>query len=168
MIAMYTLSTMQPCDLPEELDIQRKAYDDNLQESLTVIAQRLKQASNLAIVAKDQYGICGYLFSYRPQIGAITALDDTFNSPDHSDCLYLHNFAVAPYTRKRGVGPDLVKHKLSMARQASLQQCSLVSMQNSASFWQRIGFKPQLLTNQQQKRALKSYGVPAVYMQRSL
>ena len=62
---MHTLRLMHPDDLPEIMDIQLKVYDDALQETAEVIAQRLAQVPDLAIVAQDSQGICGYLFSYR-------------------------------------------------------------------------------------------------------
>lgn len=165
---MYRLRLMHANDLPEILDIQLKVYSDALQESPQVLAQRLAQVPDLALVAEDQHGVCGYLFSYRSQSGVITALDAAFVEPEHSDSLYLHDLAVAPRARKRGIGPSLVKRKLKIARQDGLQQCSLVSVQDSAAFWQRMGFKAQAITHQAHKPALKAYGVSAVYMQRAL
>ncbi len=165
---MHTLRLMHTDDLPEIMDIQLQVYTDALQETPQVIAQRLEQVPDLAIVAEDQQGICGYLFSYRSQRGAITPLDGEFVEPPHSDCLYLHDLAVAPRALKRGIGPSLVKHKLGIARKAGLQHCSLVSVQDSASFWQRMGFKTQHTSSSNQVSALASYGVPAVYMHRTL
>mgnify|MGYP000849109219 FL=1 len=159
---------MHPDDLPEIVDIQLKVYVEELQESPEVIAQRLVQVPDLAIVAEDQEGICGYLFSYRSQPGVITPLDGNFVEPAQSNCLYLHDLAVAPRALRRGIGPRLVRHQLQMARQAGLQHCSLVSVQESTPFWQHMGFKVKAATTRQQTTALNSYGVPAVYMQKIL
>ena len=164
---MHTLRLMQAEDLPEIMDIQLEIYSDELQEHPETVAQRLAQVPDLAIVAEDKHGICGYLFSYRSQRGAITPLDGAFVEPTYSDCLYLHDLGVAPRAFKRGIGPSLVKHKLQIARQAGLQHCSLVSVQDSARFWQRMGFQTQSIVNKQQARALNTYG-DAGYMQSSL
>lgn len=165
---MFELRLMHVDDLPEILDIQLQVYSDELQETPQVIAERLAQVPDLALVAEDTQGVCGYLFSYRSQRGAITPLDALFVEPQHSDCLYLHDLAVAPRALKRGIGPSLVKHKLQMARQAGLLHCSLVSVQESARFWQRMGFQQQQASQPQQQAALESYGVPAMYMQKAL
>lgn len=165
---MHTLRLMHPDDLPEIMDIQLEIYSDALQESADIVAERLAQVPDLALVAEDAQGICGYLFSYRSQRGAITPLDGLFVEPSDSDCLYLHDLGVAPRALKRGIGPSLVKHKLHIARKAGLQHCSLVSVQDSASFWQRLGFQTQNAMDSQQSAALDSYGVPAVYMQKTL
>lgn len=165
---MHTLRLMHPNDLPEIMDIQLEIYSDALQESADIVAERLAQVPDLALVAEDAQGICGYLFSYRSQRGAITPLDGLFVEPSDSDCLYLHDLGVAPRALKRGIGPSLVKHKLHIARKAGLQHCSLVSVQDSASFWQRLGFQTQNTMNSLQRAALSSYGVPAVYMQKTL
>lgn len=167
-MTMYTLRLMHADDLPEIMDIQLEVYSDALQETPEIIAQRLAQVPDLSLVAEDPQGICGYLFSYRSERGTITPLDGVFVEPAQSDCLYLHDLAVAPRALKRGIGPSLVKHKLQMARQAGLQHCSLVSVQDSAAFWQRLGFQTQAVTHPQQSTALASYGVPAVYMQKTL
>ena len=165
---MHTLRLMRTDDLPQIMDIQLDVYSDALQETPEIIAQRLAQVPDLALVAEDQQGICGYLFSYRSQRGAITPLDGLFVEPEHSDCLYLKELAVAPRALKRGIGPSLVKHKLALARQAGLRHCSLVSVQDSAAFWQHLGFQTHNSISQQQATALESYGVPAVYMQKTL
>ncbi|QEY60333.1 GNAT family N-acetyltransferase [Pseudomonas sp. C27(2019)] len=159
---------MRTDDLVAIMDIQLDVYPDVLQEAPGIVAQRFAQAPDLALVAEDKRGICGYLFSYRSQQGAITPLDGLFLEPPHSDCLYLHDLAVAPRALKRGIGPSLVKHKFNIARAAGLQHCALVSVQDSAPFWQRLGFEKQDTVNPEQADALESYGVPAVYMQRSL
>ena len=168
MINMHILRLMHADDLPEIMDIQLEIYSDELQETSEIVEQRLAQVPDLAIVAEDQHGICGYLFSYRSQRGAITPLDGLFVEPSNSDCLYLHDLGVAPRALKRGIGPSLVKHKLRIARQVGLQHCSLVSVQDSAPFWQHMGFQTQTAVNQQQISALDSYGVAAVYMHRAL
>lgn len=165
---MHTLRLMHTDDLPEIMDIQLEVYNDALQETPEIIAQRLAQVPDLALVAEDSQGICGYLFSYRSQRGAITPLDGVFVEPKHSDCVYLHDLAVAPRALKRGIGPSLVKRKFQMARQAGFQHCSLVSVQDSAPFWQHLGFQTQTAINPQQANALNSYGVPALYMHRTL
>lgn len=165
---MPTLRLMRPDDLAEILDIQLDVYTDALQETPEIIAQRFAQVPDLALVAEDKRGICGYLFSYRSQQGTITPLDGLFVEPPHSDCLYLHDLAVAPRALKRGIGPSLVNHKFNIARAAGLQHCALVSVQDSAPFWQRLGFQIQNTVNNEQAGALESYGVPALYMQRSL
>jgi predicted N-acetyltransferase YhbS len=159
---------MRTDDLPNILDIQLEIYSVELQETPEIIAQRLAQVPDLALVAEDTQGICGYLFSYRSQRDTITPLDGLFVEPAQSDCLYLHDLGVAPRALKRGIGPSLVKQKLKMARQASLKHCSLVSVQDSTAFWQHLGFQTHNNISQQQVAALESYGVPAVYMQRTL
>jgi len=165
---MHTLRLMRADDLPDIMDIQLEIYSDELQETPEIIAQRLAQVPDLALVAEDTQGICGYLFSYRSQRGAITPLDGLFVEPVNSDCLYLHDLGVAPRALKRGVGPSLVKHKLHLARQAGLKHCCLVSVQDSAPFWQHLGFQIQKTISPQQATALDAYGVPAVYMQKAL
>lgn len=165
---MYKLRLMRTHDLPEIMDIQQQVYSEALQETADIIAQRLAQVPDLAIVAEDQQGICGYLFSYRSTLGKITPLDGVFVEPEQSDCLYLHDLAVAPRALKRGIGPSLVKHKLEIAQKAGLQHCSLVSVQESSAFWQRLGFRTANTNSPQQTAALASYHVPAVYMQRTL
>ena len=167
-LTMHTLRLMRADDLPEIMDIQLAIYSDELQETAEIVAQRLAQVPDLALIAEDTQGICGYLFSYRSRRGAITPLDGEFVEPAHSDCLYLHDLGVAPRALKRGIGPSLVKHKLKIARKAGLQHCSLVSVQDSASFWQRLGFQTHDTLNPQQAAALDSYRVPAVYMQKAL
>lgn len=164
----FAIRLMREDDIPAIMRIQAQAYNEFTQESQEVILARLRQVPDLAFVAEDAQGVCGYLFSYRSTLGAITPLDAVFDPANDPDCLYLHDLAVATRAGGRGIGPALVKRKLSLAAQDKLPYSALVSVQGSAPFWARMGYHICHNLTDQQQQILATYDGPAVYMTRDL
>lgn len=164
----FAIRLMQADDIPAIMKIQAQAYNELTQESEDVILARLQEVPDLAWVAEDNLGVCGYLFSYRSSLGEITPLDGDFCPAATPDCLYLHDLAVSTRAGGRGIGPALVEHKLSLAKQDQLPYSALVSVQGSAPFWSRFGYKICHDLTQQQRQTLATYAGVAVYMTREL
>ena len=119
-------------------------------------------------MAEDALGVCAYLFGYRSHAGKVTPLDGAFAEPDAPDCLYLHDLAVARRAAGRGIGPALVQRNLEHGLASRLKYSALVSVQDSAAFWSRLGYAAEAALDSAQQRNLASYGVPAVYMVKPL
>ncbi len=165
---MYQLRPMQERDIPAVLAIQEQCYAAEVLEEEAVIRSRLAACPQLAWVAEDARGVCGYLFAYRSRLGKVTPLDGEFQPHDEADCLYLHDLAVASRAAGRGIGPALVRHNLQQARSAKLRYSALVSVQDSAGFWSRLGYAAHDELEPRQADNLASYRIPAVYMVQSL
>jgi predicted N-acetyltransferase YhbS len=155
-------------DIPAVLAIQAESYAEQLLESAEIIRQRLLACPELAWVAEDARGVCAYLFGYRSRTGKVTPLDGAFTEPEAADCLYLHDLAVSRRAAGRGIGPALVQRLLEQGRASHLRYSALVSVQDSEPFWSRLGYSAAAELERSQQRNLASYGVPAVYMVRSL
>ena len=165
---MQQLRAMQERDIPAVLAIQEESYAAGLLEDEAVIRARLAASPQLAWVAEDAHGVCGYLFAYRSRLGKVTPLDGAFRPDAEADCLYLHDLAVARRAAGRGIGPALVQHNLQQARTARLRYSALVSVQDSAGFWSRLGYRAHAGLDADQADNLASYRIPALYMVRSL
>lgn len=164
----HRLRPMREHDIPAVLAIQQESYTEQLLESAEIIRQRLLDFPGLAWVAEDAEGVCAYLFGYRSRAGKVTPLDGAFAEPQAADCLYLHDLAVSRRAAGRGIGPDLVQHLLEQGRSRRLKYSALVSVQDSQSFWSRLGYAVAEELDNVQQRNLASYGVPAVYMVKPL
>ena len=165
---MFSLRAMQERDIPAVLSIQQQAYSPRLQENETVIRARLIACPQLAWVAEDNEGVCAYLFAYQSRLGNVTPLDGEFQPQDQGDCLYLHDLAVAPRASGRGIGPALVRKKLEQAQARQLRYSALVSVQDSETFWARLGYAAHDQLDPPQLNNLASYQIPALYMVRPL
>ena len=62
--------------------------------------------------------------------------------PDDPDTFYVHDVAVAERCRGRGVGRALATRLLDLARERGFTRAELVSVQGSAPFWEKFGFRP--------------------------
>lgn len=167
-VMTHHLRPMAEHDIPAVLAIQQESYASELLESAEIIRQRLLAAPDLAWVAEDASGVCAYLFGYRSHAGKVTPLDGAFAQPADADCLYLHDLAVSGRAAGRGIGPRLVQRLLERGRSSRLKYSALVSVQDSQGFWRRQGYAELAELDAHQQRNLASYGVPAVYMVKSL
>jgi len=154
---------MLPSDLDALLRVQAACYPPAMQEAAAVVAGRLQSASGTCAVACDPDGVCGYLFAYPSRLGRVTDLGAPFAIAPGADTLYLHDLAVDPRALGRGLARTLVAHVLGLGRDLGLAHSALVSVQDSARFWEALGYRciatdaPGLLT----------YAADARYMVRS-
>lgn len=165
---MFELRAMQVRDIPAVMSIQEESYAVEVLEDEAVIRARLAACPQLAWVAEDDQGVCGYLFAYHSRVGNVTPLDGDFEHHAKADCLYLHDLAVSRRASGRGIGPALVKRNLEQARTQKLRYSALVSVQESEAFWSRLGYAAHTELEPPQVDNLVSYQIPAVYMVRPL
>lgn len=159
---------MQGADLAAVLAVQAACYPPSMQESDTVVAARLGCAPATCIVGCDANGVNAYLFAYPSLLGAVTDLDAPFAVAERPDTLYLHDLAVAPRAHGRGLARALIEHLLAQARRAGLAHAALVSVQDSAAFWQAAGFRQAAPRPHPPGAGLHTYPDGALYMTRPL
>ncbi|QOY96682.1 GNAT family N-acetyltransferase [Massilia sp. UMI-21] len=158
---------MRPDDLEAVLDVQAACYPPAMQEAGAVIQARLRAASASCAVVEDDAGVCAYLFAYPGRLGNVTALGAEFAPSPGADVLYLHDLAVAPRALGRGIGRALVAYLLDAARSRGLGASALVSVQDSAGFWEALGYRRVEPDCAQARAALASYPGGAHYMVRA-
>lgn len=115
----------------------------------------------------------GYLFTLPlvwDETLSVPNLADTA-APDLSgaqpNCLYLHDLAVAPQHRGRGISRLLFDTAQALARNRQLNHMALVAVQDSAPFWLSLGFTPMATPHPQIQTKLASYGEGALLMLRT-
>lgn len=160
--------TMHAGDLDNVVRIQAEAYVDEMLESETVIAARFAQVPDTSWVVESEQGVCGYLVGYLSLAGVVTPWGEGFSHKPDADHLYLHDLAISRSVAGCGLGPLLVNHALSTARQRRLAGAALVSVQNSRAFWQKMGFAESQQLNPAQQGHLGTYAGPAFYMTQRL
>jgi predicted N-acetyltransferase YhbS len=145
-------------DVPAVHTLEVEAYEPSLHESVASFERLLVVYPAGAIGAFDERGLCGFIFGVPLTRGMTLDLGSPLAAlPEGADMFYVHDIAVARRCRGRGVGHELAARLLAVARQRGFRQAELVSVQGSAPFWERFGF-----------RAIRSFeyapGVPSVHM----
>ena len=162
------LRPMALADLPAVLDVQRACYPGDFLEDAATFTQRLQSPANLSCVATQGGVVCAYLAAYRSRPGKVTPLNGGFDTVAQPDTLYLHDLAVAPQAAGQGLAQRLVKHLWAQGRSEGLVVSALVSVQGSQVFWERLGYRVQVLDDPAQQQNLASYGAGACYMAKTL
>lgn len=168
MTVEFICRAMQLCDLADVIRIQAEAYIDEILETDEVIHARFARTPDTSWVVERAGEVCGYLVGYQSALGEVSPWGSEFTHKPDSTALYLHDLAISKSAAGCGVGPMLVNHALREARQRELRAAALVSVQNSKSFWQKLGFKECAQLDETQQYNLASYSGPAIYMTREL
>lgn len=155
-------------DVPAVLHVQSECYQAATIENEATVRARLDIAPNSAWVAENSAGVCAYLVGYPSILGKVTRLGGLFDIPDVPDCLYLHDLAVSRRANGWGLGPALVRLAWERALERGLQFSSLVSVQGSRLFWERLGYEAWEDLNLCEAAKLKTYAGQSWYMARKL
>jgi predicted N-acetyltransferase YhbS len=158
---------MAAADIPAVLAIQAVCYTEITPESGASLHAKLSASQSTCLIASIAGDTVGYLialpwtFSSPPELNAATC-----QLPLSPDCLYLHDLAVAPRARNSGTGRALVGTFLAQLAASGLGRASLIAIQNSASYWQRYGFRA-VPPSAPLKARLATYGEGVAYMERA-
>lgn len=161
---MFHIRLMQIADLGAVVRLQDHCYADEFYESPQVVSQRLMLYPQSCWVACYQDKIWGYLFSYPSKYQQVNPLGAEFGQYEQANCLYLHDMAVSPDARGQGVASALLATAIAYAKTLELPRLGLVAVQNSASFWQQLGFAVQSTLPEISQQALQTYGDKALYL----
>jgi len=156
-------------DLPGLLAVQRACYRADLVEGAEVFARRLASPAQCSLVLAAPDGtVCAYLAAYRSRRGHVTPLHGDFAPTPGADTLYLHDLAVLPAARGRGLAGVLVAQLLAQARAEGLAHAALVAVQGAQAWWQAQGFAAHAALAAAQRQRLAGYGPDAAYLLRAL
>lgn len=159
---------MQAVDLPAVLTLQAQAYRTLPPESLPCYQAKLAAAPTSCFVAMHHSQLIGYLVSHP----WISTRPPAFDAPDcvppaAADCLYLHDLAVHPDSRKLGAGAALVRRFFAVCAATQQTLACLVAVEGAHSYWQRHGFTT-ITPSAELARKLVGYGDAARFMHKRL
>ncbi len=164
----FNCRAMQEHDLVDVIRIQAEAYIDEILETDEVIHARFAQTPDTSWVVERANKVCGYLVGYQSVLGEVSPWGSEFTHKPDASALYLHDLAISKSAAGSGLGPMLVNHALMIGQQRRLRAAALVSVQNSKSFWEKLGFIESAQLDEIQRNNLASYAGPAIYMVREL
>ncbi|MBP0622588.1 GNAT family N-acetyltransferase [Cupriavidus consociatus] len=177
-MTMFPLRPMVAADLPAVMDVQATCYTEVLLESCDALASRLALSPTTCWVADDPHrpgALAAYLFTHAwpetslPPLDGV--LDDGWRQAPTPASLtwFVHDMAVAPAGRSRGLAPRLYAAAQAAAVAARLQHSRLIAVQSAAPWWRRLGYAPVAAeTAARHARKLADYGAAAVLMEKTL
>jgi GNAT superfamily N-acetyltransferase len=102
----------------------------------------------------------GYAIAHPARLGEPPALDGLMGgTPAGADALHVHDVALLPELRGRGLGSAALLAFRALAQAHGYARMSLVSVHGSGPYWARFGF-----ADSPASAALASYGAEARYM----
>jgi GNAT superfamily N-acetyltransferase len=111
--------------------------------------------------------LVGYAIAHPWQLGEPPPLNSRLGAiPHEASTYYIHDVALLPEARGRGYASQIVERLAEHARGAGPHNLSLVAVNRSQMFWERLGFRAAAVPGLDGK--LLSYGSDAVLMVRDL
>lgn len=147
-------------DLDAMIRIADEVHPDH-PEDPAIFAERLAlHPEGVLVVANGAPG--GYVLSHPWMLDRPPSLNCLLGSiPTAADTYYLHDIALLPETRGRGLARTAIEALVDRARHAGLPSVSLVSV-IGGGYWQAFGFRDA--SQRIAPGKLASYGMDARYM----
>ena len=149
------------------LAIQEVAYDPFFHESQEVLLEKRQLCPEGCSLCVDDDEPLGYLLSHPWRLDLPPALDAEFDDVSaEPDCYYIHDVAVDPSARKRGVGRRLAERAIAVADERDFHTIALIAVQGSSGYWERHGFSVVEELSPEMEEKIRSYGEDARFMTR--
>lgn len=162
---MPTWRPLTPNDIAGLMQVANETHPD-LPERPEVFINRVSlfPAGCLALEDEDGGQLCGYAISHPIRPRCPPALDSVLlEIPADADHYYIHDVAILPRLRGRGLAAQCVARLLSGT--ARYPVAALVSVYGTEAFWGRFGFSPAVM-GEDLAGKLREYGEDAVYLER--
>jgi len=112
-------------------------------EGEALFAERLGLFPDGCLATEDAGGLAGYVVAHPWRSGNPPALGQMLGAPpSDADCLHLHDIALAPRARGRGLVDAALALLVEVARGRALCSVTIVAVHGTAPLWLRHGFAP--------------------------
>ncbi|MGW1870065.1 GNAT family N-acetyltransferase [Streptomyces mauvecolor] len=138
--------------------LEAGAYaQDGLSEGREALKSRYAAGTCFVLEYGDQVG--GYLLAlpYPPFMSPDLSRAEDGDHPSRN--LHAHDLVIAEHLRGRGLGPRLLTHLLSVARELGYERISMAAVRGAHVLWARLGYRAHPEVD-----LPASYGTNAVYM----
>lgn len=116
-------------------------------------------------IAEGEDGAVGYALMHPGRLGRPPALDSLLGAlPEGADCLYLHDVALLPAARGKGLGEAVLAYARGLAAAHGFARLALTSTPPARGYWTRLGFGPYGGADAALAAKLASYGEGMAYM----
>ncbi|MCB5176315.1 GNAT family N-acetyltransferase [Microvirga lenta] len=136
-------------------------------EDRDVLAERLELYPAGCHVLEEGGSIVGYALTHPWRFGEPPPLNERLRGiPPVPTTYYIHDVALLPGGRGKGHAADIAERVAEHARSEGFTNMSLVAVNGSRRFWERLGFRAEAVPGLETK--LLSYGSDATLMVRDL
>jgi ribosomal protein S18 acetylase RimI-like enzyme len=135
-LAVLTIRPTTPTDYAAVSALGSAIHSADYAESEECFTSLMRHAASGCFVA-DLDGIIGYVISFPYRLGQVYPRNSPYTPVEEPDCYYIHDLAVLPEFRGKGVATQL-------ARQVLAQEwpvVGLVAVNGSRGFWWKLGFR---------------------------
>ncbi|SCX97663.1 GNAT family N-acetyltransferase [Microvirga guangxiensis] len=153
-------------DLPQVQILADTIHVDH-PEDLQVFEERLRLYPQGCLALEENGRLIGYALTHPWHFGTPPALNALLGAiPSDATTYYVHDVALLPEARGKGYATQAGELLMQNAQDAGLDNLSLVAVNNSQAFWERLGFRVKDVPGLEAK--LLTYGPDAVLMVRNL
>ncbi|WP_445501852.1 GNAT family N-acetyltransferase [Microvirga sp. G4-2] len=136
-------------------------------EDAEVFAERLRLYPQGCLALEEGGRLIGYALTHPWHFGKPPALNSLLGEiPHDATTYYVHDVALLPEARGKGYAAQVAQKLAHHAEGAGFSNLSLVAVNNSQGFWERLGFRTRNVPGLEEK--LLSYGPDAGLMVREL
>ncbi|WP_262027529.1 GNAT family N-acetyltransferase [Microvirga sp. Mcv34] len=136
-------------------------------EDREVLAERRRLYPQGCLMMIEDGRAIGYALTHPWRLGEPPPLNEPLGKlPEAPTTYYIHDVALLPTARGKGYAAQAANRLIEHARAAGFDNLSLVAVNRSQAFWERIGFR--VLTRSGLEAKLTSYGPDAVLMVQDL
>lgn len=136
-------------------------------EDPQVFAERFRLYPQGCLALENEGRLLGYALTHPWHFGTPPALNSLLREiPSNATTYYLHDVALLPEARGKGYAAEAGERLVRHARDAGFDNVSLVAVNNSQAFWERLGFHATGVPGLEAK--LLTYGPDAVLMRQDL
>jgi len=147
------------------VEIQSQCYVEDLIESLSALSSRQKVSPRTCWVAEDEKTVVAYLLAHPWAGDKPPSLNTVLRKlPQKTNVCFIHDIAVSPLSRGKGVASQLISYALGDARIRGLEHSRLVAVQGVEAFWRCWDYQPYNIPDY----TLDGYGADAITMTRKL
>ena len=158
---MVTWRPMTESDIPGVMSVANEIHRE-LPEHEPAFRERLCLFPKGCMVLVDGEEVGGYAISFPVCHGKLPALNDLLGEiPPDADQYYLHDIAVLPALRGRGVAGDGIRQIFELAKQ--YPTTCLISVYGTVPYWHRFGFVRGPVDAAMEEK-LRGYGPGATYL----
>jgi len=149
-------------DLPQVQALADEIHVDH-PEDLEILAERQRLYPDGCLLLVEDGTAIGYALTHPWRFGEPPPLNRPLGQlPDEATTYYVHDVALLPSTRGKGYAAQAAAMLIAHAREAGFDNLSLVAVNRSQAFWEKVGFRAVAVPGLEAK--LSSYGPDAVLM----
>ena len=135
-----TIKKLTYACIDDILSIQASVYIPEYHEKKETFTNIIKVFPEGCLGISYKNILCGYIFFHPYFKELIKPLNHKLIVLGTENCIYLHDIAIHPDHQKKGYSKILLHEADKQTKKQKISLQSLVSVQNSLSFWQKNNF----------------------------